>query len=134
MGPGRRNSGSAVSHSETVFSGQFGGDGETLIDGSKGKAAVSTWMPHGCSMDADESLMLTVEGGSQVENGAPPSSPHPSSSPVDSRPSFPATAEQSHSGNDTLHSELRARLPAVMNGMFLLKFSPKNFFDMIESV
>lgn len=68
-----------------------------------------------------------------MENGAP-SSPQPSASPVDNRPSFPAAAEQLCTGNDTLNSESRARLPAVMNDLFLLKFSPKNFFDMIESV
>lgn len=91
-------------------------------------------------MDADKLLMIIVEGGSQVENGAPewlsapPSSSHPSASPADNRPSFPAAAEQSCTGNDTLNSESRACLPAVMNDMFLLKFSPKNFFDMIESV
>lgn len=75
-----------------------------------------------------------MENGAPEWVGAPPSSSHPSASPVDIRPSFPAAAEQSRAGNDTLNSESRARLPAVMNDMVLLKFSPKNFFVMIESV
>lgn len=104
-------------------------------------------------MDADELLMIVVEGlirscGGGGGGGGPrwrlvplsgsqpkPSSSHSSASPADNRPSFPASfAEQSCTGNDTLNSESSTRLPAVMNDMFLLKFPPKNFFDMIESV
>lgn len=80
-------------------------------------------------MDADELLMVMVEGGSQVENGAPARhlpllSPqlHLSTSALHFLP-------PQSTGNYSLNSESRARLTAVLKDLFLLKFSQKNFFD-----